>query len=432
MENVPDMALGDDLRVVREIADRLEASGYRVDYRLLDAWRYGVPQHRKRFFLQARTDAIPLWPAPSPDRPHVRDAIGDLPRLGLTTGARELPRENRPVSEFARALVGEDVERPVFDHMTRPVRDDDREAFELMSAKTLYSDLPDHLRRYRADTFDDKYKRLDWEDLSRTITAHIAKDGYWYIHPEEHRTLTVREAARIQTFPDNFRFAGTRSDAFRQIGNAVPPALGKAVSSMLADGISGEGRPSVPLLRQAIDEWAAVRRQEAWWLFPGPGMRAGAALLATVLDVHRMGDELAGSIMQPFWGAEHLSMRDLLEIDAFTLSASRRRSLRRLRDMARADEAGVGLNVARTSVLSTGQEVTLDLLLDKEHLILSERIGLIVATLLDLPPEARGLRTDLKVGLAQLVGRGTEAATRMCALRTMTVSAARSAVAARA
>ena len=67
---------------------------------------------------------------------------------------------------------------------------------------------PDHLKRYRDDIFDDKYKRLDADDLSRTITAHIAKDGYWYIHPEQNRTLTVREAARIQTFPDHFRFAG--------------------------------------------------------------------------------------------------------------------------------------------------------------------------------------------------------------------------------
>ena len=118
----------------------------------------------------------------------------------------------------------------IFDHMTRPVRDDDREAFTLMDGATSYSDLPDRLKRYRDDIFDDKYKRLDWAKLSRSITAHIAKDGYWYIHPSESRTLTVREAARIQTFPDSFRFAGTRSHAFTQIGNAVPPALAASVA----------------------------------------------------------------------------------------------------------------------------------------------------------------------------------------------------------
>ena len=59
-----------------------------------------------------------------------------------------------------------------------------RVAFQHMDAKTLYSDLPEDMRRYRDDIFDDKYKRLDENGLSRTITAHIAKDGYWYIHPE--------------------------------------------------------------------------------------------------------------------------------------------------------------------------------------------------------------------------------------------------------
>ncbi|NHA00601.1 DNA cytosine methyltransferase [Nocardioides sp. W3-2-3] len=239
MENVPDMAIGDDLVVVRELADILESQGYAVDYRLLDAWRYGVPQHRKRFILQARNDgSAPLWPAASSERPTVRHAIEDLPQLGDTTGERELVYKGSPEHSLARHLRGAASSKVIHDHMTRAVREDDREAFGLMTSTTLYSDLPKHLQRYRTDSFNDKYKRLDWDDLSRTITAHIAKDGYWYIHPSEARTLTVREAARIQTFPDSFRFAGTRSDAFRQIGNAVPPLLGRDCSDC---GSAGSG-----------------------------------------------------------------------------------------------------------------------------------------------------------------------------------------------
>ena len=117
----------------------------------------------------------------------------------------------------------------MFDHITRPVREDDERAFQLMDSTTRYSDLPDDMKRYRDDIFDDKYKRLGENELSRTITAHIAKDGYWYIHPRQNRTLTVREAARLQTFPDRFRFAGPPSAAFRQIGNAVPPAVGEHI-----------------------------------------------------------------------------------------------------------------------------------------------------------------------------------------------------------
>ena len=74
--------------------------------------------------------------------------------------------------------------------MTRAVRADDMEAFRLLGEGQTYADLPEHLQRYRSDIFTDKYKRLAWDELSRTITAHIAKDGYWYIHPEQHRTLS--------------------------------------------------------------------------------------------------------------------------------------------------------------------------------------------------------------------------------------------------
>ena len=100
------------------------------------------------------------------------------------------------------------------------------EAFACSAEGQTYADLPERLRRYRSDIFTDKYKRLAWDELSRTITAHIAKDGYWYIHPEQHRTLSIREAARVQTFPDWFRFAGQPSpslQADRQRGPARLP-----------------------------------------------------------------------------------------------------------------------------------------------------------------------------------------------------------------
>src|ERR671936_1550143 len=113
-----------------------------------------------------------------------------------------------------------------------------------MDDGTLYSDLPQRLRRYRSDIFTDKYKRLSWDGLSRTITAHLAKDGYWYIHPEQHRTLSVREAARIQTFPDWFRFAGEPSHRYRQIGNAVPPMLGEVVGRCLHAAMTTRQKPA--------------------------------------------------------------------------------------------------------------------------------------------------------------------------------------------
>lgn len=237
MENVPDMVLDRDMLVLRTMVDELERANYAVEVRLVDTWRYGVPQFRQRLILVALRDGTRFtWPDEVADQVSVHDAIGDLPEVEggwrPEDGAEGWHAYSGPSSPFQvrmrRAVIEEDRQR-VFDHITRPVRDDDARAFAVMDPSTRYSDLPQELKRYRDDIFDDKYKRLDWGDFSRTITAHIAKDGYWYIHPEQDRTITIREAARLQTFPDHVRFSGPPTAAFRQIGNAVPPRLAEAV-----------------------------------------------------------------------------------------------------------------------------------------------------------------------------------------------------------
>jgi DNA (cytosine-5)-methyltransferase 1 len=169
----------------------------------------------------------------------------------------------------------------VYDHITRPVRDDDALAFERMDSTTRYSELPENLRRYRADIFDDKYKRLEENGLSRTITAHIAKDGYWYIHPRQNRTLTVREAARLQTFPDWFRFAGPPSAAFRQIGNAVPPALGEQLGAAIARSLDEHlpaGAAATGRVSALLADWYRTKRVKALpWLAANTRWQVAAA-----------------------------------------------------------------------------------------------------------------------------------------------------------
>ena len=427
MENVPDMAIGDDLVVVRSIADALEAAGYAVDYRLLDAWRFGVPQHPKRFFLQARNDGVrPRWPEVAEERALVRDAIADLPRLRGTTGARELPYTGEPKSALARMLRGSSPPQLIYDHVTRPVREDDREAFQLMTPSTLYADLPAHLKRYRSDIFDDKFKRLDWDDLSRTITAHIAKDGYWYIHPEEQRTLTVREAARIQTFPDCFRFSGTRSDAFRQIGNAVPPRLGRVVAEVLVPCTSPpKEQCTLPRVRALLTQWAIDRRETSWWSFPGPDMTPWAAAIISMLDLHRLAPERASVIATPFRGVHDISLASLRQVDVESLSKTRRHAIRRLRQALKADTSLGWMQVVE-ELLGTAQRATFSILQGGNNLYVNERVAKVVALLMDLPSEQQGLRTDIKVAVAQLVATGPDASLRMSALRTISVSEARS------
>ena len=243
-ENVPDFAEAQGGALLIALMDELRGRGYGVHTEMLSAWRYRVPQHRSRLFVVGiRGDGSFEWPRPRGRRPTVGQAIGDLPVVPADTRDETQTYEGPPASVLARllrrGLRGGEAQR-IHDHITRAVRADDADIYrELMPGQT-YLDVPEGKRRYRFDIFDDKYVRLSPDGLSRTITAHIAKDGYWYIHPSEDRTLSVREAARIQTFPDRFRFAGRPSSRYRQIGNAVPPLLAGAIASSVRDALGGK------------------------------------------------------------------------------------------------------------------------------------------------------------------------------------------------
>ncbi len=277
MENVPDMALDREMFILRAMVHALESLGYSVEERLVETWRYGVPQFRQRLILVGLRDRTAFtWPQDSPDKTTVWNAIGDLPEVEggwrPRGGADGWADYSGPVTDFQRGMragVASGDEAKVFDHITRPVRDDDERAFQLMNASTRYSDLPEEMKRYRDDIFDDKYKRLDEDDLSRTITAHIAKDGYWYIHPRQNRTLTVREAARLQTFPDHIRFAGPPSAAFRQIGNAVPPMLAECIGRAVRASIADQ-RPATPssqdVARRLVTWYDSLEHRALPWL----------------------------------------------------------------------------------------------------------------------------------------------------------------------
>ncbi len=264
MENVPDIALTGDQEVFRGIVSRAEAAGYRVHARIVHAWEYGVPQLRPRLFIAGTRIgyAAPLqWPEPvcsSMDQAiPLKDAISDLPPLvgdwweqwhenglynGPLTSYQQLMRSWLPVNEDHLP-----------DHITRKVRGDDLETFKLMRQTGMrYHELDDDQRRYsvtkrpsatssspgsKEHSFSNKYNILKAHEPCLTITAHMSKDGYWYIHPEQNRTLSIREAARVQSFPDGFRFHGTPSNRFHQVGEAVAPLVGMALGGALLEAV---------------------------------------------------------------------------------------------------------------------------------------------------------------------------------------------------
>ncbi|MGW0178047.1 DNA cytosine methyltransferase [Nocardia sp. NPDC003345] len=428
MENVPDMALGDDFAVVRTMVDALERGGYYTEFRLVDAWRYGVPQHRKRLIVLARRDVEDfMWPAEQSKQPTLRDAIGDLPGLGDTTGGREQSyRKPRRLSAYAEAMRVGARSGIVWDHMTRPVRDDDREIFGMMDASTLYADLPQDLRRYSAETFDDKYKKLDWDSVSRSITAHIAKDGYWYIHPQELRTLTVREAARVQTFPDRFRFAGTRSDAFRQIGNAVPPLLGCAAATALRpismNEPSGERLGGVSRwvqARQALTTWAKQQQRGAnWHALPGEDVTPIVAAVSALLTGRTSAPKGADRALVLIRGKARLTKEELdrmqqeLQTEAGRQVLERFRPLLPKRKLWMAPEA-----LVEHLTMKASQERIFRLLAGEDVLLASQATLRVAARVAGSHSDKTNRLSDGRVDLARLVGAGPDAPLRSAALR---------------
>ncbi len=256
MENVPGMMSYRNGEIVSEIIEDFDSIGYTAQARILNAVEYGVPQVRKRiFFIAVRKDLkIPiLWPKPTHTYFNSMLSTGFLfeekklkPAVTVWEAIGDLPSPVPGKPKLADVPLGYDKEafteyqkwarqdsKEVHNHITRQHNERDIKVFSLMKEGDKWKDLPDEIRKsygYRDDIFNDKFKKLKRNEPSWTVVAHLYKDGYMYIHPVEPRTITVREAARLQSFLDTFIFKGSRTDQFQQVGNAVPPLLAKAVA----------------------------------------------------------------------------------------------------------------------------------------------------------------------------------------------------------
>lgn len=248
MENVPDMQyFTDDGEMLVEKIQRLfQQHGYYTRIAVLSADHYGVPQIRKRLFIIGShlSGDISLPEKSHEDHPvTVWQAIGDLPIVPHAHRHDEMPYEPRgepgEYQQWAREGAGD----MLYNHQTRWHNAQDLESFAILPEGCRYIDLDKKYRRYRDDIFKDKYRKLFRDQPSWVIEAHIGKDTYRHIYPsrpgepEPPRTISVREAARLQSFPDRFRLMGPFTRQFYQVGNAVPPLLARAVASALLPDI---------------------------------------------------------------------------------------------------------------------------------------------------------------------------------------------------
>lgn len=250
-ENVPGLLTAGGGSYLTEILSGFRERGYELEYHILNAADYGVLQNRKRIILIGwRTDTKHVYPKlkPTEKKYFIADILEDLP--SLEPGQKKDKYASAP-TEYLQDTNLRTKNDILTWHVARTNLERDREIYRLAAQlwknghkRLKYTDIPVTLATHNNRTsFLDRFKVVA-DDLpaSHTMVAHISKDGHYYIHPdaEQARSLSVREAARVQSFPDNFYFEGSRTAAFRQIGNAVPPLLAKTIAEALMTQFGGQ------------------------------------------------------------------------------------------------------------------------------------------------------------------------------------------------
>ena len=245
-ENVPGLLSAKKGEHFQNLQAYFDELGYKVHFKMLNASDYGVLQERRRIIIvgwqkdndmgyleikKVSTDAV------------INDILEDLPLL--KAGEKEMvssyKKENN--SYLRESGIRADSEKFVTQNITRPVNANDAAiyayAIKMWNSKQVrvkYTDLPIEFRTQKNEnSFLDRFKVVNGNGNAHTIVAHLAKDGHYYIHPSLNvcRSISVREAARMQSFPDNFYFEGSRSAIFKQIGNAVPVLMAKKIAESI-------------------------------------------------------------------------------------------------------------------------------------------------------------------------------------------------------
>jgi DNA (cytosine-5)-methyltransferase 1 len=251
MENVKGMA--NKISEIKENFREYLGEEYQFDYALLKAQDFGVPQNRERLIFIGNRDGVEpkklFAEIEKQKRPAfvLKDALYGLPHL---EGRKEKGKKNveceesgftvrdfrYPRNAFYKFINGEKDIRKLYNHKNRFNNERDIEIFRRLpqGANSLHESIADIMPyKTRNDIFKDKYFKLDENQICKTITSHMKYDCNMYIHPWEARGLSPREAARIQTFPDDYVFTGPQNSWYAQIGNAVPVKLAKAIGVSL-------------------------------------------------------------------------------------------------------------------------------------------------------------------------------------------------------
>lgn len=242
IENVPELLIKEDGRFAAEIESRLGDLGYSMSAEVLNAGDYGVPQRRRRAIILAAQAGPIALPAKShgetvedclfPLEPYrtIRDAIGDL--AGLREGETWTTYKREPMTTYQKDRRGSVSE--LTEHHAWRMSAVQSERLTYLDEGDGVEKLPPHLAPKSG--YGSAYRRMAWDIPALTITTWMYHPGSgMFYHPSDARTISVREAARLQSFDDDIQFVGGKTARCRQVGNAVPPLLASAIANSVRD-----------------------------------------------------------------------------------------------------------------------------------------------------------------------------------------------------
>lgn len=249
-ENVAGIKTARGGQAFKNLQMYMKRVGYEIDYHELNAYDFGVLQSRKRViivgWLKGSGYEYPKFDVIH-NKAEVWDLLKDLPPLTPGQEANEhTVKDMRKVKKYVKENKLRLKEDILTAHIARPHTAQDIEIYKRVinlwfennrHERLKYDDLPENLKTHRNRTsFVDRFKIVEGDmEYCHTILAHLSKDGHYFIHPDidQHRSITVREAARLQSFPDNYYFEGPRTAQFVQVGNAVPPMMAKQIAEKI-------------------------------------------------------------------------------------------------------------------------------------------------------------------------------------------------------
>lgn len=235
MENVPNLLTTENGYFKKEIINLFKEIGYNLNADVLTASDYGVPQNRKRAFILGKLGKEKLeLPRPLNIKNKIWDAISDLAYLESGEGEFKQEYKIEPQSEYQRLLRADS--KYLYNHIATKHSEIAIERLKMIPPNKGREVLPkEHLTK---SIFSGTWSRMIKDEVAVTITTRFdTPSSGKFTHPYLNRAITVREAARIQSFPDDFVFYGTKSSQMKQVGNAVPPLLSKQIALIIKEDI---------------------------------------------------------------------------------------------------------------------------------------------------------------------------------------------------